>query len=180
MTTTPDSTMSSQFLAYSRSKLMAQCWPRMRQCVESLTQEQLWWRPNDASNSVGNLLLHLNGNVQQWLVGSFRELEDTRNRPVEFSTQEGASAAELLSALGRTLDEASEVLSRLTEADLLRRFTIQGYDVTGLEAVYKVVEHFVLHYGQILYITKMLRKQDLGFYSELKKSGNAPAGSSNG
>jgi uncharacterized damage-inducible protein DinB len=119
----------------------------MRQCVESLTQEQLWWRPNDASNSVGNLLLHLNGNVRQWLVGSFRELEDTRNRPVEFSTQEGASAAELLSALGRTLDEASEVLSRLTEADLLRRFTIQGYDVTGLEAVYKVVEHFASQTG---------------------------------
>jgi uncharacterized damage-inducible protein DinB len=152
----------------------------MRQCVESLTQEQLWWRPNEASNSVGNLLLHLNGNVRQWLVVSFRELEDTRNRPVEFSTQEGASAAELLGKLGQTLEEASEVLSRLTPADLLRRYNIQGYDVSGLEAVYKVVEHFMLHYGQILYITKMLRKEDLGYYSESKKSGKAQQGSTNG
>jgi uncharacterized damage-inducible protein DinB len=179
MTTTPDSTMTSQFLAYSHSKLIAQSWPRLRECVQSLTDEQLWWRPNDASNSIGNLLLHLNGNVRQWLVVSFNALEDTRNRPAEFSAQEGATAAVLLTELGRTLDEASIVLRRLTEADLLRRYKIQEYDVSGLEAVYKVVEHFGMHYGQILYVTKMFRNEDLGYFSELKKSGKAPHGSSN-
>ena len=177
MTTAPESNMASQFLEHSRDKLLAQYWPRLRQCVESLTDEQLWWRPNDASNSVGNLVLHLNGNVRQWLVASFNEMEDARNRPAEFSQHEKVSASVLLRELGATIEEASEVLSRLTEADLLRRFNIQGYDVSGLVAVYKVVEHFAMHFGQILYVTKMYRDEDLGFYTELKKTGRAPSGS---
>ena len=176
LTTTPESNMTRQFLEYSRGKLLAQ-WPRLRQCVESITDEQLWWRPNEASNSVGNLVLHLNGNVRQWLVASFNESEDTRNRPAEFIQHGKLSASVLLRELGATIEEASEVLSRLTEADLLRRFNIQGYDVSGLEAVYQVVEHFAMHYGQILYATKMFRDKDLGFYAELKKTGRAPSGS---
>jgi hypothetical protein len=77
------------FLEFSRRKLLEQYWPRLRQCVEQLTDEQLWWRPNEASNSIGNLVLHLNGNVQQWLVGSFGKKEDTRNRPAEFQARSG-------------------------------------------------------------------------------------------
>jgi hypothetical protein len=71
------------------------------------------------------------------------------------------------------MQEASEVLSRLTENELVSPFEIQGYKVTGLGAVYQVVEHFGLHYGQIAYITKMLRDADLGFYRELSKTGRA-------
>lgn len=114
----------------------------------------MWWRPNESSNSIGNLVLHLDGNVGQWLVASFNRLEDRRDRPAEFNAQGGISAAALLAKLGTTMEQASEVLSRLTEADLLAPFDIQGYHVTGLDAVYQVVEHFGLHYGQILYIAK--------------------------
>lgn len=157
------------FLQFSFDKLIDQYWPRLRTCVESLTDEQVWWRPNDSSNSVGNLILHLNGNVGQWLLASFGRLKDTRNRPVEFSERDGISGTALLAKLGATIQEASVVLSRLTETDLLATFEIQGYHVTGLDAVYQVVEHFGLHYGQILYIGKMLNKKDLGFYRELDK-----------
>jgi uncharacterized damage-inducible protein DinB len=159
------------FLQFSRDKLFGQYWPRMRSCVESLTDEQIWWRPNDASNSVGNLLLHLNGNVRQWLVASFNRMEDKRNRPAEFNAPEQLSGAQLIELLDGTLQEAAAVLSRLTEADLLARYEIQGYDVTGLQTVYQVVEHFGLHHGQIVYITKMLRGEDLGFYRELTQTG---------
>src|SRR5712671_7457237 len=130
---------------------MEQYWPRMRACVESLTEEQVWWRPNEASNSVGNLLLHLNGNVRQWLVASFNGGEETRNRPAEFAQRQVIPAAALLRILGATVEEASVVLSRLTEADLISPRHIQGYTVTGLYAIYHVVEHFGMHYGQILY-----------------------------
>ena len=171
MTTTPDSTMTSQFLSYSRSKLVAQCWPRMRQCVESLTEEQLWWRPNEASNSVGNLLLHLNGNVGQWLVATFNRADDKRNRPAEFAAKEGSTAAELLERLGATLDEAAAVLDRLTAEDLLATYDVQGYRESGLYIVEHVVEHFGIHFGQIVYITKLLSGKDLGFYKELNKTG---------
>ena len=169
--TSSRSDVSRLFLEFSRSKLVDQYWPRMRTCVESLTEEQTWWRPNEASNSVGNLILHLNGNVHQWLVASFNRWDDTRNRPAEFAERQFIPRAALVQKLGATMDEASAVLARLTEADLMSTFQIQGYTVTGLHAVYQVVEHFGMHHGQILYITKLLNGQDLGFYRELDKTG---------
>jgi hypothetical protein len=165
--------LASVFLEFSRKKLLEQYWPRMKECVSPLTTEQVWWRPNDASNSIGNLLLHLEGNVRQWLVDSFNKNEDRRNRPAEFAAQGGLSAADLLSRLGATLDEAAKVLDCLTPDELLAPCEIQGYHVRGLDAVYQVVEHFGLHYGQIVYITKNLLAKDLGFHKELNKTGRA-------
>lgn len=159
------------FLEFSRQQLVDEYWPRLRGCVESLTDEQVWWRPNEASNSVGNLLLHLNGNVRQWLVTSFNGGEETRNRPAEFAQRQVIPAAALLRILGATVEEASVVLSRLTEADLIGTRHIQGHTVTGLYAVYHVVEHFGMHYGQMLYISKLVRGEDLGFYRELDETG---------
>jgi len=146
---------------------------RLKGCVESLSEEQLWWRPNEACNSIGNLLLHLDGNVREWLVASFNQLEDNRNRPAEFNQRESISASALLDQLGATIQQASKVLARLTSDDLLARYEIQGYKVSGLEVVYHVVEHFAMHYGQVLYIVKTLHGADLGFYSYLNKTGRA-------
>ena len=169
--------LADEFLLFSRKKLLDQYWSRMRNTVEPLSDEQVWWRPNDASNSIGNLILHLNGNVQQWLVASFNRLEDKRDRPAEFSATSELSASDLLDRLGGTMDEAGKVLSRLTADDLLATYHIQGYTVSGLAAVYQVVEHFGLHYGQILYAIKMQQGRDLGFYSELSKTGRASGSS---
>jgi hypothetical protein len=168
-----DISVHTAFLEFSRRKLMEQYWPRMRECVESLSDEQVWWRPNDVSNSVGNLMLHLNGNVRQWLIGSFKRLEDNRDRPAEFRERQQIPGSALVEKLGATLHEASAVLAGLSEADLLTTYHIQGSTVTGLHAVYQVVEHFGLHYGQILYITKLLRGKDLGFYRELDPAPSA-------
>jgi hypothetical protein len=165
--------LTELFLGFSRRKLLDQYWPRLRSCVESLTDEQIWWRPNAASNSIGNLILHLNGNVRQWLVDSFNGADDKRNRPAEFAAPELVPGSALLEKLGATLQEASDVLARLTETDLLAWYEIQGYNVSGLDAVYQVVEHFGLHHGQILYITKNLNGTDLGFHRELNKTGRA-------
>jgi uncharacterized damage-inducible protein DinB len=165
------------FLEFSRRKLLQQYWPRLRKAVEPLSDEQIWWRPNEASNTIGNLILHLNGNVWQWLVASFNRLEDQRDRPAEFKATGDLSAGDLLERLSQTLDEAAKVLARLTHEELLTIWQIQGYTVTGLAAVYQVVEHFGLHYGQIVYITKMQEGRDLGFYKELSQSGRASGGS---
>lgn len=170
---TPESDLAELFLAFSRDKLLNQYWPRLRTAVSALTDDQIWWRPNPASNSIGNLLLHLNGNVGQWLVASFNKLDDARNRPAEFGERRRIAGRLLLDQLGKTMDEAAEVLKRLTREDLAAPCEIQGYTTTGLDAVYQVVEHFGLHYGQILYITKSLRGEDLGFYKELSATGRA-------
>jgi hypothetical protein len=171
--TAMDADLTELFLEFSRRKLLEQNWPRLRGCVESLTEEQVWWRPNAASNSIGNLMLHLNGNVRQWLVDSFNRSEDRRDRPAEFAAEGGIPASVLLEKLGATMREAAQVLDRLTQADLVAPYEIQGYKVRGLDAVYQVVEHFGMHYGQIAYIAKSLSGRDLGFYRELNKTGRA-------
>lgn len=166
-----DTELASLFLAFSRKTLFELSWPRIKECVAPLTEEQVWWRPNPASNSIGNLLLHLDGNIRQWLIASFNKTEDKRNRPAEFSAQDGLNVGDLLARLGATLDEAVRVLDRLTVEELLAPYEIQGYHVRGLDAVYQVVAHVALHYGQIVYITKNLTGKDMGFYKELNKTG---------
>ena len=170
--------LTPDFLAFSRAKLLDSYWPRLRTCVESLTPDQLWWRPNDASNSIGNLVLHLDGNVRQWLVASFNRQDDARDRPAEFAERDHIPATILLDHLAATMHAAAAVLHRLTADDLAAPMQIQGYEVTGLDAVYQVVEHFGLHYGQILYITKTLRGEDLGFFRELSATGHTPKATS--
>src|SRR3989442_11466293 len=100
--TRPGLDVHTAFLEFSRKKLLEHYWPRLRSCVESLSDEQVWWRPNEASNSIGNLILHLNGNVRQWLVSSFKLFGDARNHPVEFSQQQFLSASARLAKLRTT------------------------------------------------------------------------------
>ena len=111
--TNADPRLYTSFLQYSRMKLVEQYWPRLRTSVESLNEEQIWWRPNEASNSIGNLILHLNGNVRQWLISSFRQLEDRRDRPSEFLERGRIPASALLERLGTTIKDASDVLGSL-------------------------------------------------------------------
>lgn len=161
------------FLDTARRALIEEHWPRLSECVCSLTEEQLWWRPNDASNSIGNLLLHLNGNVGQWIVSNFNRTEDCRNRPCEFSERGPTPVSGLIARLGGTVEEAGAVLARLTAADLEATYEIQGYTVTGLYAIFHCLEHFALHYGQIAFITKALQNRDLGFFRALDQTGRA-------
>src|SRR5215475_2132382 len=158
--TTSDPALSALFLEFSRKKLLDHYWPRLRASVEALTDEQIWWRPNAACNTVGNLILHLNGNVTQWLVASFNGHEDDRDRPTEFRERQKLSGKVLLQRLGATMSEAEKTLAQLTPEHLAATYHIQGYTTKGLDAVYQVVEHFGMHYGQILYINKMLRGED--------------------
>jgi uncharacterized damage-inducible protein DinB len=160
--------LQQAFVKFSREKLKDEYWPRICRCLDSLTQEQIWWRPNDTSNSIGNLLLHLNGNVRQWILASLGGIENTRDRDAEFAERRPQSTAAIRSALDETLKEVDRILSGLRPEGLLKTYTIQRYEgITGLAAIYHVVEHFGMHCGQILYITKLLSGTDLGFYRQL-------------
>lgn len=152
------------FILQSRRYLSAEYLPKINACVERLGDDDLWWRPNEASNSVGNLILHLAGNVRQWIVVSLGGAPDTRDRAAEFAARAGATGAELLSNLEAVLHQADRTLEQLDRTRLEERLTIQGHEVTVLEAVYHVVEHFAMHTGQIAYITKLRTGEDLGFY----------------
>ena len=163
--------LANSCLAFSRKRMIDDYWPRLRTCAQSLSDEQIWWRPNDVSNSVGNLLSHLDGNLNQWIVAAFEHRADTRDRPAEFRARSGPSREALLDRLGVTMQHVGDILGRLTEADLQATYHIQGYTVNGLSAVYQVTEHFALHYGQVAYITKSLVGRNLDFTPELDKTG---------
>lgn len=152
------------FLAQSREYLTAHYLPKIRGAVEPLDEADLWWRPNDASNSLANLLLHLAGNIRQWIVSGVGGAPDQRERAAEFARRDGLRKEELMTALSRAVHDADAVLARTSAAALAESRTIQGREVTVLEAIYHVVEHFSTHTGQIAYISKLRLGKDLGFY----------------
>lgn len=137
---------------------------QITRCAGLLGPDELWQRPNQHCNAVGNLLLHLTGNVQQWILAGLGGRAFRRNRPAEFAERGPLPAAQLLPPLQQTVREACQVLGGLDAAALLRRYTIQGYDVAGVQAVFHVGEHFSFHTGQIIHITKALRDVDLSLY----------------
>jgi uncharacterized damage-inducible protein DinB len=164
MTGTPDATeVSRAFIEQSRKLLTDSYLPRIEEAVEGLSPESVWWRANTQSNSIGNLLLHLDGNVRQWIISGLGGASDVRERQREFDTHHGMDAAELLRQLRATADAADRVLATIDPSTLLEPHHIQSYDVTVMRAIYTVVEHFSMHTGQIILLAKMF-KGDLAFY----------------
>jgi len=120
-----------------------------------MSDEDIWWRPNQQSNSVGNLVLHLCGNLKQWIVGSIGGRSVVRDRDAEFARRVPVPKGELISQIRSAVSEVDEVLAALPEQRLLQHCSIQTYHTSALQAVYHVVEHFSYHLGQILYIFKL-------------------------
>ena len=143
---------------------------RIAACIGKLNAEQIWTRGGAQENAPGNLVLHLCGNVRQWIISGVGGQPDHRDRDSEFAARGGLSAAELMDRLHATVAEAVGVLSRVTADRLPERFVVQGYEVSVMEAIYHVVEHFSGHTGQIIFVTKMLTGEDLGFYRHLSKA----------
>lgn len=156
--------VSRAFIDRAIEFLTGEYLPKIERCLEQLNDEQIWWRANEQSNSIGNLLLHLCGNARQWIVCGVGSAPDTRIRDAEFARRDPLERAELLTLLRSTLGEVETVLRDLDPATLLEKRTIQGSEVDILEAVFHVTEHFSMHSGQIIMLTKMLTASDLQFY----------------
>jgi uncharacterized damage-inducible protein DinB len=157
------------FIDFSVRKL-ALLRERIESCLDRLNEEQVWARGGEHENAIGNIALHLCGNVRQWIVSGVGGAPDTRRRDMEFAARGGTSVSELKGLLRGVTDEAAAVLRQVPPERLTERVTIQKYDVTVMEAVYHVVEHFSMHTGQIIFATKMLTGADLGFYGHLRAS----------
>jgi uncharacterized damage-inducible protein DinB len=141
---------------------------RIEVCLGKIGQEQVWARGSENENAVGNLVLHLAGNVRQWIVAGVGGAPDTRQRDGEFSARGGSSIPELQERLRGIVTEAAAVIAAVTPERLAERVVIQKYDVSVLEAIYHVVEHFSLHTGQIIFAIKLLTGSDMGFYPHLR------------
>jgi uncharacterized damage-inducible protein DinB len=155
------------FLDFSGKKLL-QLASRIETCLGRLSAEQVWARGSENENAVGNLVLHLCGNMRQWIVSGVGGKPDVRVRDREFTARGDVTPAELAERLKGTVEEAVEVIDKVTAARLAEHVTVQKYDVTVMEAIAHVVEHFGQHTGQIMFATKMMTGQELGFYRHLK------------
>jgi len=164
-----DDTLERQFLDHSTNKLR-QYTGSIGTCLGMLNEEQVWARGGENENAVGNLVLHLCGNVRQWIIGGVGGRPDSRDREREFRTRGGVPAGELMDRLQATVEEAAEVIRAVTAARMAERLVIQGYGVSVMEAIYHVVEHFSMHTGQIIFATKLLTGADLGFYAHLRST----------
>lgn len=160
--------VAKHFLQRSASQLRDYMMPRIREALERLDEAAVWEREGSVSNSVGNLLLHLAGNVRQHVISGAGGAPDTRDRPSEFAATGGHSKAELLDRLSRTVAEAGAVLEALDPALLLERRAIQGKEVILLDDIYHVVEHFSYHAGQIIYRVKARTQRGFPWYQHLE------------
>jgi uncharacterized damage-inducible protein DinB len=159
-------TVESLFLKFSVDKLR-QFEQRIDVCLAKLSEDQIWARGNQNENAVGNLALHLAGNVGQWILGPLGGVDIQRDRDGEFAARGGIGAKLLAERLHAVVEQATGIIAALGTEQLTRTYTIQNYPVTGLDAVYHVVEHFAQHTAQIIFATKMLTQDDLGFYRHL-------------
>jgi uncharacterized damage-inducible protein DinB len=158
------SSPGSLFIGYSVEK-MQQMLKQINECVQDLSEEQIWQRSGDNANSIGNLLLHLSGNIRQWIGNGVGGLPDVRERDKEFEARGGRSTSEILNLFEKTVSEGIQIVQQVPLSRLTERTKPQNRDVAVLEAIYQVVSHLTLHGGQIIFATKQITGKDLGFFS---------------
>ena len=155
--------ISRAFIAQSRTLLTDSYVPRIETAIDGLSVANIWWRANEQSNSIGNLILHLEGNVRQWIISGLGGMTDVRQRQREFDGRDKIPGRELLETLRATVHQADQTLAKVDPATLAELRCIQTYDVRVMGAIYTVIEHFSMHTGQIIVLAKMF-KGDLGLY----------------
>lgn len=156
--------LGAALIAEARRRLLGESLPRLRRCLAELSEEEIWQRPNAATVSIGNLVLHLAGNLRQWILTGLGGAEDRRMREREFTETGPLPTAALVALIESTLEETRAVLEGLDPASLLAPRRVQGFEESGLSIIVHVVEHFSYHVGQMVYAVKSRKGIDLGFY----------------
>jgi uncharacterized damage-inducible protein DinB len=154
----------TEFLEQSIDR-MDQNTRKIESCMKELDEADIWFYPNEHVNSVGNLILHLSGNIRQYIISSLGEGPDLRERDLEFSTRGGYTNMELFNKLRDTVGEAKSVIANISEEKLLRKRSVQGFIYSGIGNIIHVTEHYSYHTGQIILLTKLFKNKDMGFYS---------------
>lgn len=169
-----DLDLATRFLERSRYYLHVEYPAKITAAVRTVPHAELWWRPNPGANSVGNLVLHLAGNIRQWVVSGIGGAPDVRRRHEEFAATGGLeheSAHEsthdaLLGHLHDAVQAADAVLATLHPSTLGHPRRIQGRETTIFSALYHVVEHFAGHTGQIILLAKQFTPHAVRFYDD--------------
>jgi|SRR5579863_2458122 len=138
---------------------------KIKACMKQLDESEIWFRHNEHVNSVGNIILHLCGNIRQYIISSLGGAPDIRERDLEFSTEGGFTNADLTAKWQETIREAKMIIARANPENLLRHRVVQGTKHSGISIIIHVTEHYSYHTGQIIFLTKLYKNMDMGFYS---------------
>ncbi len=159
-----DPGVSGEFISQARYLLREEYLPKIERSLEQLADEQVWWRANENSNSIGNLILHISGNARQWIVCGLGGDPDERQRDAEFAERRIVPRDELLAYLKKAVGDIDRTLESFAADRLLEQFQIQGTTTTALAAILHVTEHVSMHTGQIILLAKLLADVDFVFY----------------
>jgi len=154
-------------IADIKRRLIVESVPRIHKCLDSLKLEEIWHKQNEHTNSVGNLVLHLCGNVRQYVLSGIDDQEDIRVRDLEFSEQGPIGEDSLKTMLDDLMEEVASALDRINAEDLIREVGVQGFQENVTSILVHVTEHFSYHVGQITYYTKFIKDMDTGYYAGL-------------
>jgi uncharacterized damage-inducible protein DinB len=138
---------------------------RIIQCLEKISETEIWKTPNESSNSMANIILHLCGNITQYLISALGNYDDHRERDKEFSTRGGYNKAELIHKLSATVAQANDIIRHISEEALMKRYSVQGFNLSGIGIIIHVTEHYSYHTGQVAFWVKEIKNIDLGFYA---------------
>ncbi len=159
-------TIAEEFIEQSINRIRENT-PRINKCLDELNEGDIWLRSNESSNSIGNIILHLCGNIRQYIISSLGNAPDIRERDKEFSATGGLNKNELLNKLSATVEDAVNVIKNCDEKSLLKIHSVQGFSISGMGIIIHVTEHYSYHTGQIAFWTKLLKNKDLGFYAKI-------------
>ena len=159
-------TLAKEFIEQSIYRITENT-QRIIKCLGEIEEIEIWKFPNDHSNSIGNLILHLCGNVRQYAISALGEIEDTRERDKEFLTRTGPAKSELLNELTHTISEAIYRMENIDENRLMKIYSVQGFNLSGIGIIIHVTEHYSYHTGQIAFWIKQIKNKDLGFYANI-------------
>ena len=153
------------FLQEIHRRIFDENFPRLKKCLGELTEEEIWERPNENSNSMGNIALHLCGNLRQWVIAGLGEQEDVRERQKEFNERGPLPVDQLLEKIETVVVDIAKVLENVKAEDLVRDYTVQGFSENGISILVHVTEHFSYHVGQMTYFVKAVKDMDMGYYA---------------
>lgn len=129
---------------------------RIAHCVNQLTEPQVWWRPPEGTNAIGNLILHLTGNVRQMITANLTGAADTRDRPAEFAARDAGPKAALLAALTDAVARAKDAIASASDTRLCEQRRVNTFDWTGIQACVRSISHFRGHTQEIIHITRTI------------------------
>jgi uncharacterized damage-inducible protein DinB len=159
-----------EIIAQFRERVFQESIPRLKKCLAELTDEEIWWRPNENSNAIGNLVLHLCGNARQWVLSGLGGAPDMRERQKEFDQRAIIPKAILLDLVDTLQADIDKRLDTISATELLRVRPVQIYQETGVSILIHVIEHFSYHVGQMTYSVKYMKNKQLGYYDGLNLS----------